>query len=70
VNTASGGGGGGLRVRRASLFFAAAGREVASLRVDYESLDPWPLESVENKDVPYSERITKMKLAPTANRSR
>jgi len=42
---------------------AAAGRELAHLHVEYESLDPWPLEFVENKDVPYSERVTKMKLS-------
>jgi predicted helicase len=44
--------------------FAAAGKELAHLHVEYESLNPWPLEFVENKDVPYSERVTKMKLAP------
>ncbi len=38
-------------------------REMARLHVEYESLDPWPLESAENKDVPYSERVTKMKLS-------
>lgn len=43
--------------------FATAGKELARLHVDYESLDPWPLTSVENKDVPYSERVTKMKLS-------
>jgi predicted helicase len=31
--------------------------------VEYESLKPWPLEFIENKDVPYSERVTKMKLS-------
>ncbi|MGO9255107.1 MAG: type ISP restriction/modification enzyme [Bryobacteraceae bacterium] len=43
--------------------FAAAGKELAHLHVEYESLDPWPLESVESKDVPYSERVVKMKLS-------
>jgi predicted helicase len=43
--------------------FATAGRELARLHVGYESLDPWPLEFVENKGVPYSERVTKMKLS-------
>jgi predicted helicase len=43
--------------------FATAGRELARLHVQYESLDPWPLEFVENKDVPYAERIAKMKLS-------
>ena len=44
--------------------FAAAGRELAHLHVDYESLDSWPFEYIENKRVPYSERVTKMKLSP------
>ena len=44
--------------------FAAAGRQLARLHVDYESLDPWPLEEIENPDVPYSESVVKMKLAP------
>jgi predicted helicase len=43
--------------------FAAAGRELARLHVGYESLDPWPLESIETNGVPYSERVTKMKLS-------
>jgi predicted helicase len=43
--------------------FAKAGRELARLHVGYESLDPWPLEFVEHKGVPYSERVTKMKLS-------
>jgi len=43
--------------------FAAAGRELARLHVGYESLDPWPLESIETKGVPYSERVIKMKLS-------
>jgi predicted helicase len=33
--------------------------------VDYESLDPWPLKAIENDSVPYSERVTKMKLRDT-----
>jgi predicted helicase len=44
--------------------FAAAGKELARLHVGYESLDPWPLERIETKGVPYSERVTKMKLSP------
>ncbi len=43
--------------------FAVAGKELARLHVEYESLKPWPLEFIENKDVPYSERVTKMKLS-------
>jgi predicted helicase len=44
--------------------FAEAGKELARLHVGYESLAPWPLEFVENKNVPYSERVVKMKLSP------
>ncbi|HKW98207.1 MAG TPA: type ISP restriction/modification enzyme [Bryobacteraceae bacterium] len=43
--------------------FAEAGKELARLHVEYESLKPWPLESIENRDFPYSERVTKMKLS-------
>ena len=42
---------------------ATAGKELSRLHVEYESLDPWPLEAVESKNVPYSERVTKMKLS-------
>jgi predicted helicase len=44
--------------------FAAAGKELARLHVGYESLDPWPLERIETKGVPYTERVAKMKLSP------
>jgi predicted helicase len=43
--------------------FATAGKELARLHVEYESLEPWPLEEIVNKDVPYSERVVKMKLS-------
>jgi predicted helicase len=43
--------------------FAAAGKELAHLHIEYELLDPWPLETVESKGVPYSECVTKMKLS-------
>ena len=43
--------------------FSAAGRELARLHVGYESLDPWPLESIEARGVPYSQVVTKMKLS-------
>jgi predicted helicase len=33
------------------------------VHVGYESLEPWPLESIESKGVPNSERVTKMKLS-------
>jgi len=44
--------------------FVTAGRELARLHVEYESLEPWPLQFVEDKHVPYSERVTKMKFSP------
>ena len=44
--------------------FASAGKELARLHVHYEFLEPWPLESIEQKGVPYSERVSKMKLSP------
>jgi predicted helicase len=42
--------------------FAKAGRELARLHVEYESLDPWPLKEIVNESVPFSERVTKMNL--------
>jgi len=43
--------------------FAAAGRELARLHVEYETLDPWPLEWVENPAYPLSYRVAdKMRL--------
>jgi predicted helicase len=43
--------------------FAKAGREMARLHVEYETLKPWPLEEILNEAVPYSEKVTKMKLS-------
>jgi len=43
--------------------FATPGRELARLHVHYESLDPWPLEEIVTQNVPYSERVVKMKLS-------
>jgi predicted helicase len=43
--------------------FASAGKELARLHVRYESLEPWPLEEMVNERVPYSQRVTKMKLS-------
>jgi len=37
--------------------------ELTWLHVEYEALKPWPFEFIGNKDVPYSERVTKMKLS-------
>jgi predicted helicase len=43
--------------------FAAAGRELARLHVEYETLEPWPLEWVENPAYPLSYRVKdKMRL--------
>jgi predicted helicase len=44
--------------------FAGAGKELARLHVEYESLDPWLLEEIEQEGVPYSEYVTKMKFSP------
>ena len=43
--------------------FATAGKELARLHVEYESLAPWPLQEEETKGVPYSQRVEKMKLS-------
>ncbi len=43
--------------------FAAAGKELARLHVEYESLPPWPLTEIENKEVKFTQRVTKMKLS-------
>jgi predicted helicase len=43
--------------------FATAGKELARLHVEYESLKPWPLKEIETEGVPYSERVEKMKLS-------
>jgi predicted helicase len=43
--------------------FAKAGTELARLHVEYESLVPWPLKEIVNESVPFSERVTKMKLS-------
>jgi predicted helicase len=43
--------------------FASAGKELARLHVEYESLDAWPLREIEAAGVPYSQRVEKMKLS-------
>jgi predicted helicase len=43
--------------------FASAGKELARLHVEYESLEPWPLQEIETEGVPYSQRVEKMKLS-------
>jgi predicted helicase len=36
--------------------FAVAGKELARLHVEYESLPPWPLTEIENKDVKFTQQ--------------
>ena len=43
--------------------FVSAGKELARLHIEYESLDPWPLREIETEGVPYSQRVEKMKLS-------
>jgi predicted helicase len=44
--------------------FATAGEKLAKLHLDYEKLDPWPLEWIETPDVPLSYRVEdKMRLS-------
>ncbi len=43
--------------------FASAGKELARLHVEYESLKPWPLQEIETEGVPYSQRVEQMKLS-------
>ena len=43
--------------------FAAAGEKLARLHLDYETLDPWPLDWIEAPDLPLSYRVEKMRLA-------
>jgi predicted helicase len=44
--------------------FATAGRELARLHLDYEQLEPFPLNWVETEDVPLSYRVeNKMNLS-------
>ena len=43
--------------------FAAAGEKLARLHLDYEKLEPWPLDWIESPGVPLSYRVEKMRLA-------
>ena len=43
--------------------FADAGAELAHLHLGYESLEPWPLEYVEQMSVPFTGRVSKIKLS-------
>jgi len=42
--------------------FATAGQQLARLHLDYEKLEPWPLQWIETPDVPLSYRVEKMRL--------
>jgi predicted helicase len=43
--------------------FATAGENLARLHLDYEKLEPWPLEWIETPGVPLSYHVEKMRLA-------
>jgi predicted helicase len=43
--------------------FATAGKKLAELHLEYESLKPWPLKCVETPGVPLSYEVIKMKLS-------
>lgn len=44
--------------------FAAAGKELAALHLDYEKLEPWPLKWIETDGVPLSYKVEdKMRLS-------
>ena len=43
--------------------FAAAGAALAALHVGYEQVEEYPLTAVVNKDVPFSWRVSKMRLS-------
>ncbi len=43
--------------------FAVAGKELAELHLNYETLDPYDLQFVETPDVPFSYVVEKMKLS-------
>ncbi|MGD0093699.1 MAG: type ISP restriction/modification enzyme, partial [Planctomycetota bacterium] len=47
---------------RAFSAFAAAGKKLAQLHLDYEKLEPWPLKWLETQGTPLSYRVEKMKL--------
>jgi len=42
--------------------FADAGKKLAALHLDYEKLEPWPLQWLYSKGTPLSYRVEKMKL--------
>ena len=43
--------------------FAAAGKQIARLHLEYESLEPYDLQWIEADDVPLSQRVERMKLS-------
>lgn len=42
--------------------FAKAGKKLAKLHLDYEKLEPWPLDWIEAEGVPLSYRVERMRL--------
>ena len=50
--------------------FAKAGEKLARLHLDYEKLEPWPLEWIETPGVPLSYRSRRCGWARTRRRSR
>jgi predicted helicase len=43
--------------------FVAAGRRLAELHIGYESVEPYPLKHIENRDVPWTWRVERMRLS-------
>lgn len=43
--------------------FSGAGEKLADLHLNYEGVEPWPLEWIESDDAPLSYRVEKMKLS-------
>ncbi len=56
---------GDRRLSRSSGFraFAKAGKKLAKLHLEYESLDEWPLEWIETPGEPLSYKVEKMRLS-------
>ncbi len=53
-----------LHRKEASLACVAIGRQLMDLHLHYEEVKEYPLKWIENKDVPFSWRVEKMKLTP------
>ncbi|MBX3083651.1 MAG: DUF559 domain-containing protein [Anaerolineae bacterium] len=56
--------GSGVRASSSGFFaFADAGRKLADLHLNYESITPYPLKWIESKTLPLSYRVEKMRLS-------